>query len=493
MRLQAGRSWLLDFISHSWVHMLTLFLMIMCTILVWCFWKSTRNSWIWIKSRDRLFLVWSWDSSGILLHILMAAAVSVVVIHWGLILSDVFCSRSVCVRQIGSTVWSIICMTVCSMVRTVFIIILISSMHCTFPGTTLVMLGLTSRTSFIDCAAWSLFLLKHASTHMEIRLVDTKVVLDRGLHPVLRCGLPWLFHILPIDCRGIWELLLVMVVICRLIEFHWIFHLLGLCRTFWLIQMVRMRRPLINARPACMTISKLFRTMSTRCLLLVWIDITAWSMQLILLIRVSLSLLMGHRMVWLSCSIYWRGWSIFRLAWGGRSTLRLSWMPSSMTISPRSALAILHLSFLHTWGLVGSRAFNIMYVLLESICYFSWMMLLFSLRRLLLSNLVGWLVTRILMGDVRFGRSFWRRHHARVRSILVSALGLMFAWIGVLMDYTWRLSISLWIMYLTGRLCTWIRVWTYHFIVGLSILALCCNTRCHMSCLRRSSFDFICR
>ena len=477
--------WLLSFVSLWRTRMFTMLLMACWSILVSGFWEGTRNSWIWVKSCYCWFCVWSGHSS-LLLHVLMTASSSVA-ISWHLVLSMVFCSRSISVRKIGSTMRSIISVTITTMGAILAILILMSSSWvCAFARTSLILLALRGRPTLVCCATWSFLLLKYATTHMECRLLKAKIVLHWGLiDSVLWLGFSRLLHILAVNCRAIWEVLMV-VCIWRLVDFHRVFHLLSLYRALRLIQMVGMRGTLIHARPTSMTRPKCFRTVRSRSLLSwigfpwVWVHIATWGVQL-RWVAVSVSVLLSHLVVRRSSTINRRSVLIFRSAWGGRPTLWLRRMPSSMTIFSSLCLISI-LTSLNTW------AFNLVYVLFECICDLCRMLFSFS-RGWLLTILVRWLVTRILMTDVWFGRSFWRRHHPRIWSIFLSILRLMLTWISVLLDY--RLPIPLWmIVWMSGLGCI-VRVWSYSIFMCLSFFPLCRNSRCHVRSLWRSSFDFI--
>ena len=221
----------------------------------WWFRKIARNSCVWIKAVDIWFMTWGGDTFRIM-HIMTATVSVVVTIDSRIILvltgPMIFCSRAICFRK-GLVSLGVIRVPIISMVCTVFHITFLmpSRSICTFSGATLVLLCLCSWSLFVGCCTtWALIFLKHATTHMKGRLMQTEIILDVILcNSVLWLSFTGLFEILFFYSWGAWSLLMV---ICVLIKFCGVIILLGLNRALRLVQMIRLRMVMINTRSACM-------------------------------------------------------------------------------------------------------------------------------------------------------------------------------------------------------------------------------------------------
>ena len=217
--------------------------------------KIARNSCVWIEAVDIWFMAWGWDTFRIM-HVLTTTVSVVVTIDSRIILiltgPMIFGSRTICLRKMLVSLW-VIRVPIITMVCTVFHIVLCmpSRSISTFPSATLVLLCLCSWSWFVGCTAWALIFLKHATTHMECRLMQTEIVLDVILcNSILWLSFTGLFEILFFYSWSTWSLLMV---ICVLIKFCGVIILLGLNRALRLVQMIRLRMVMINTRSACMT------------------------------------------------------------------------------------------------------------------------------------------------------------------------------------------------------------------------------------------------
>ena len=171
-------------------------------ILVWEFWEGTGNSRIGVKALScRTLLAGRW--------VLMTASTWLIV-SWSVVLSSIFCSRSISIWKSDVALWCILIMAIGSMIHRVLLTILL--ILCTLidcaralARTSLVLLGFATWSCLVR-AAWPIFLLKDTSTHMECwRLLETKVALCNWLSDSIlwRC-FPGLFQILSIRSSLVW-------------------------------------------------------------------------------------------------------------------------------------------------------------------------------------------------------------------------------------------------------------------------------------------------